>query len=97
MRRGAILVNGVRGGLLDYDAVCDALESGHLRAAAFDVYDPEPPAADARLFRAERGAVAAHRRRQPRNGRASGAIGAAEVGRWLRGEPLRHVAEPGTR
>ncbi|MEV6963964.1 2-hydroxyacid dehydrogenase [Hamadaea sp. NPDC051192] len=42
LRSGAILVNSARGGLLDYDAVADALTAGHLRAAAFDVFDTEP-------------------------------------------------------
>jgi D-3-phosphoglycerate dehydrogenase / 2-oxoglutarate reductase len=95
MRRGAILVNGARGGLLDYDAVCDALESGHLRAAAFDVYDPEPPAADARLFAAPNVVLSPHIAGASRETAERAArIGAAEVGRWLRGEPLRHVANP---
>ncbi len=42
MRRGAVLVNSARGGLLDYDATVDALESGQLGAAAFDVFPVEP-------------------------------------------------------
>jgi D-3-phosphoglycerate dehydrogenase / 2-oxoglutarate reductase len=39
MPRGGVLVNTARGGLVDYDAVVDALESGHLGAAA--VVNPE--------------------------------------------------------
>ena len=50
--RGAVLVNTARGGLVDYDAVVDALESGQLGAAAFDVYDPEPIPAGSRILTA---------------------------------------------
>lgn len=52
MPRGGVLVNTARGGLVDYDAVVDALESGQLAAAAFDVYDPEPIPSGARLLTA---------------------------------------------
>ncbi|GFJ86794.1 hypothetical protein Prum_004360 [Phytohabitans rumicis] len=52
MPHGAVLVNTARGGLVDYDAVVDALESGQLGAAAFDVYDPEPIPPGARLLSA---------------------------------------------
>src|SRR3712207_7201913 len=48
--RSSVLVNTARGGLLDYEALCDALESGHLGAAALDVYDEEPPPQGSRLF-----------------------------------------------
>ncbi|HET6295990.1 MAG TPA: 2-hydroxyacid dehydrogenase [Kribbella sp.] len=50
--RGAVLVNTARGGLLDYEATVDALESGQLGAAAFDVFPAEPVPADARLLQA---------------------------------------------
>ncbi|MDI6024840.1 2-hydroxyacid dehydrogenase [Corticibacterium sp. UT-5YL-CI-8] len=46
MKPGSYLVNTTRGKVLDYAALYDALVSGHIRGAALDTFDPEPPPAD---------------------------------------------------
>ena len=51
MRAGTRLVHAARGGIVDEDALCDALDSGHLAGAALDVFEHEPLPADSRLLR----------------------------------------------
>ncbi len=51
MRKGGVLINTARGGVVDDNAVVAALRSGHLGGAALDVFETEPLDADAgRLF-----------------------------------------------
>lgn len=93
MPEGAVLVNCARGALVDYDAVCDALDSGHLAAAAFDVFPVEPVPAGSRLLRTPHLIVTPHLAGASRQVAEKAArIAAAEVGRWMRGEPLANVA-----
>ena len=46
MKAGARLINVARGGIIDEQALADAVTDGHIAGAAIDVYTKEPPAAD---------------------------------------------------
>jgi len=53
MKPTSFLINFSRGEVVDEKALCMALRSGVIAAAAIDVYDPEPPLRDNPLFALE--------------------------------------------
>ena len=53
MKPMAVLVNTARGPLVDASALARALRDGTIRAAAIDVFDPEPPPPDLPLYELE--------------------------------------------
>jgi glyoxylate reductase len=92
MKPGAYLINTSRGALVDEEALCDALESGHLCGAGLDVYEDEP-AVNPRLLTMRNVVVLPHigsATEEARNAMAT--IAATNVLLFLRGqEPLHRV------
>lgn len=58
-KKGQIIINAARGGLVDEQALADAIESGHIRGAGFDVYSTEP-CTDSPLFKLPQVVVTPH-------------------------------------
>ncbi|ALC05667.1 D-3-phosphoglycerate dehydrogenase [Corynebacterium deserti GIMN1.010] len=58
-KKGQIIINAARGGLVDEQALADAIESGHIRGAGFDVYATEP-CTDSPLFKLPQVVVTPH-------------------------------------
>lgn len=51
MKNSACLINAARGGIVDEEALYEALVNKEIRSAYFDVYSSEPPAADDKLIK----------------------------------------------
>ena len=95
MRQGALLVNAARGGIVQTDALVDALNAGKIRAAV-DVTDPEPLPIGHPLWKCPNLLITPHvGGSSPEFGRRSLKIAADELSRYMKGEPLRNVVQAG--
>jgi len=93
MQHGALLVNAARGPIVDTHALVEALRSGRIRAA-IDVTDPEPLPEDHPLWTCPNVMITPHiggssAQFTPRALR----IAAAELRRYMNGEPLHNVVQ----
>jgi D-3-phosphoglycerate dehydrogenase/(S)-sulfolactate dehydrogenase len=78
MKKGALLVNCARGGIVDERALADALASGHLGGAALDVFEKEPPPADHPLLALESFACTPHLGASTEEAQSAVAVAVAE-------------------
>lgn len=89
MRKGSVVVNVSRGGLIDEEALATALKSGHIAGAGIDTFSQEPVAAEHPLRFAPNTILTPHI--AWRSNRSTGALqdGAVERARLaLTGRPL---------
>jgi len=89
MKRGAYFVNIARGGLVQTDALYEALKSGHLAYAGLDVTDPEPLPLSHPIYTLENVVVIPHIGTQtPETRDEMLELAVSNVIAALRGEPL---------
>lgn len=50
MKKSSCLINAARGGIVDEDALYEALKNGEIRSACFDVFGTEPPSKGNKLL-----------------------------------------------
>ncbi|HKW15782.1 MAG TPA: hydroxyacid dehydrogenase [Candidatus Krumholzibacteria bacterium] len=60
MKTGVFLVNVARGGIIDENALADALDGGKVSGVALDVFEKEPPGPGHRLFKHQRAVFSPH-------------------------------------
>ncbi len=78
MKKGVLLVNCARGGLVDEKALADALASGHVGGAALDVFEKEPVSPDNPLLAQDRFICTPHLGASTEEAQAAVAVGIAE-------------------
>ena len=93
MKEGALLLNGARGDVLDIDALCAILNSGHLGGAGLDVFPQEPLPADHPILECEQVVLTPHAADQTPEGVDLLNGGAVDnVLAFLSGQPQNNVA-----
>ncbi|AJE47533.1 D-isomer specific 2-hydroxyacid dehydrogenase [Celeribacter indicus] len=93
---GAGVLNIARAGLMDYTALADLLEEGHLSGAILDVFETEPLPPDARWWTVPNLMVFPHVSADDPTSYASAcaSILADNLAAMLRGAPLRNHVDP---
>ncbi|HYW81888.1 MAG TPA: NAD(P)-dependent oxidoreductase [Spirochaetia bacterium] len=92
--QGAFLLNAGRGSSVDTAALVDALRAGNVRGAGLDVTDPEPLPKGHPLWSMENVVLTPHYGGvHPGYEEEAFVVFLANMGRWVRGEPLENVVD----
>ena len=95
MKPSAYLVNTARGGIVDQEALYEALKEKKIAGAALDVFENEPLEADSPLRTLDNIYLSAHVAGITRDsGRAMGLMAADNTIRVLRGESPLQIVNP---
>lgn len=95
MKPGSFLLNLARGGIVNEEALCEALENGPLRGAAVDVFEQEPPPADHPLFSLPNAIVTPHNAAHTHEAFERMAVQAAQaVMRYLEDGTAENIVNP---
>lgn len=90
MKEGVRIVNCARGGIVDEGALAEAIRSGQVGGAAFDVFAKEPPEPDNPLIGLAENVVTPHLGASTEEAQMNVAIDIAEqIGEVLQGRPAR--------
>lgn len=90
MKAGVRLINCARGGIVDEQALADAIQSGHVAGAAFDVFSKEPVPADNPLLALTENVITPHLGASTEEAQVNVAIDIAEqIADVLTGRPAR--------
>lgn len=93
---GAVIVNVGRGSVIDEPALIEALASGHLSSAFLDVTEKEPLPADSPLWDLPNVTIYPHiAALSEHEDRLIAELFADNLSRYLTGQPMRNVVEPG--
>jgi phosphoglycerate dehydrogenase-like enzyme len=94
MKKGSILINVSRGGVVDTDALIQNLESRQIAAAGLDVTDPEPLPQGHPLWKQQNVIITPHTAGQSPGGtKRTFALFRDNLGRFSRGETLLNIVD----
>ncbi len=97
MKQGARLVNVARGGIIDEQALADAIREGHIAGAAIDVFTQEPPPSDLPLLQLPQVVVTPHLGASTREAQVNVAFDVADqIVEYLQGGTPRYAVNAPT-
>ncbi|MEM4155494.1 MAG: phosphoglycerate dehydrogenase, partial [Archaeoglobaceae archaeon] len=92
MKKGVMIVNTARGGIIDENALLEGLKSGRIGGVALDVYEKEPPDFNSPIFSFENVVTTPHLAASTEEAQLSvGLIVAEDIVNFAKGLPVKNA------